>query len=728
MPAKHAALLGPLIDIPVRHDRLPNLSLEEIPRKQLAAMVEWGLASACVQPIVLVLEDLQWFDPTSIALVQALSERGAQAPLLILATARPEFRPPWNLRPHHKVISLAPLDETQVQRMIAELISQRTLSADVIKRMSERAGGVPLFIEEVTRLILERGEAGGAKAIPPTLRQSLAARLDRVGSAREVAQIGAVLGRSFSYRLLRDVAFDPDTGDPGGLGGGASREHDEDSLKIALASLVDADLLFADGAPPEASYRFKHALIKDAAYDSLLKSRRQALHRRAAAALIAAQSEPEAIAHHFTAAGADDLAIEWWGNAGYEALRRSAFKEAIAHLGRAIAMADEAERQSPGREAKDRVLSERRLRLHTDYGHAAMWSKGFAADEMSAAYARASKFAGPAEEAAPRFVAYYGECLRSFMRGEHRQARAEAEAFVREAEAERRPMEAGVARRVLGFVSLMLGDLQEARKALDRALGQYVHDRDRDALFRFGNDTRVSASNFLALTEWHLGEFERARRLIDELARCANELGHPASVASALFFKTVIESRRGDDRAAQVAVESLRALTHEHNLKTYADLGEVYANWAHGKDSDPEAGAIGLKLALETYLAQGNRSGAPAFYGLLAELEAMRPDLDSALAAIETGFALAEETGEHYTDPYLHRLRGEILLATGLTSSAEEAFHTALAIARGQGARGYALLASLALAKLYRFNRPPRRRACPPRAFARRLFAHPRNA
>src|SRR5579871_411264 len=564
-PAKHAALLGPLIDLPVQHDRLPNLSSEEIPRKQLAAMVEWGLASAAVQPIVLVLEDLQWFDPTSIALVQALSERGAQAPLLILVTARPEFRPPWSLRPHHKVISLAPLDEAQVQRMIAELISERTLSADVIKRMSERAGGVPLFIEEVTRLILERGEAGGAKAIPPTLRQSLAARLDRVGPAREVAQIGAVLGRSFSYRLLSDVAVHPDTG---GLGGGATRGYDEDSLRIALASLVAADLLFADGVPPEASYRFKHALIKDAAYDSLLKSRRQTLHRRAAAALIAARSEPEAIAHHFTAAGADDLAIEWWGNAGNEALRRSAFKEAIAHLGRAIAMADEAEWKSPGREAKDRALSERRLKLHTDYGHAAMWSKGFAADEMSAAYARASKLAGPAEEAAPRFVAHYGECLRSFMRGEHRQARAEAEAFVREAEAERRPMEAGVARRVLGFVSLLIGDLQEAQKALERALGEYVQERDRDALFRFGNDTRVSASNFLALTEWHLGEFDRARRLIEESARCSNKLGHPASVASALFFKTVIESRRGDGRAAQVAVESLRALTHEHNLKT----------------------------------------------------------------------------------------------------------------------------------------------------------------
>ena len=701
--AKHAALLAPLIDLPIRLERLPNLSSEEIPRKQLAAMVEWALASARVQPIVLVLEDLQWFDPTSIALVQALSERGAQAPLLILATARPEFRPPWSLRPHHKVISLAPLDETQVQRMIAELLSQRTLSADVIKRMSERAGGVPLFIEEVTRLILERGEGGGAKAIPPTLRQSLAARLDRLGSAREVAQIGAVLGRSFSYRLLRDVAVHPKAGDLGGLSGDASREYDEDSLKLALSSLVDADLLFADGAPPMATYRFKHALIRDAAYDSLLKSRRQTLHRRAAAALIATQSEPEAIAHHFTAADAEDMAIEWWGNAGDEALRRSAFKEAISHLGRAIAMADDSERRTPGREAGDRILSERRLRLHTDYGHAAMWSKGFAADEMSAAYARASKFAGLSDEAAPRFVAYYGECLRSFMRGEHHQAHAEAEAFLREAEAEGRPTEAGVARRVLGFVSLQLGDLQEARKALERALDDYAPERDRDAVFRFGNDTGVSATNFLALTEWHLGEFERARRLIDESSRRANELGHVASVASALFFKTLIECRRGDHRAVQVAVESLRALTHEHNLKTYADLGEVFANWVHGKDCDPEAGALGLRQALDAYLAQGNKSGAPSFHGLLAELEAMRPDVDSALAAIDAGFAIAEETGEHYTDPYLHRLRGQFLLTQCPDDPvpAEEAFQTAITIARGQGARGYALLASCSLAKLY---------------------------
>ena len=227
---------------------------------------------------------------------------GAQAPLLLFATARPEFRPPWTLRSHHSVISLSPLDRAGVARMVGEISVRHALSKEVIEGVSERTGGVPLFVEEVTRLLLERGEQGGVQAIPPTLQQSLAARLDRLGPAREVAQIGAVLGRDFAYALPCDVA-----------------EIDELALQASLDRLADADLLFVEGAPPQANYRFKHALIQDAAYDSLLKSRRQALHRRAAEALIKDDAEPEAIAHHFTESGLDDLAIEWWGKAGDQA-------------------------------------------------------------------------------------------------------------------------------------------------------------------------------------------------------------------------------------------------------------------------------------------------------------------------------------------------------------------------------------------------------------------------
>jgi predicted ATPase len=217
--------------------------------------------------------------------LQRLAERGAQARLLIIATARPEFRPPWSLRAHHSVISLRPLDRAGVAQMVGEIAARHALSKEMVVGVSERTGGVPLFVEEVTRLLLERGEAGGLRAIPPTLQQSLAARLDRLGEAREVAQIGAVLGRDFSYALVRALAHTVgEIGEP-------SVHHapvaavDDRGLQSALDRLVDADLLFVHGAGAPATYRFKHALIQDAAYDSLLKSRRQSLHRRAAETL-----------------------------------------------------------------------------------------------------------------------------------------------------------------------------------------------------------------------------------------------------------------------------------------------------------------------------------------------------------------------------------------------------------------------------------------------------------
>jgi tetratricopeptide (TPR) repeat protein len=520
-----------------------------------------------------------------------------------------------------------------------------------------------------------------------------------------------VLGRSFSYEVLRKVVSHAALVDSGhaGLGEASDKEFDESLLQMALGRLLDADLLFVDGVPPDAIYRFKHALIQDAAYDGLLKSRRQTLHRRAAEALIEANEESEAVARHFTEAGLDNLAIDWWSNAGENALRRSAYKEAIAHLGRAIAMTEKAQRVATRRGGGDAVASSRLLKLHTDYGHAAMWSRGFAADEMSAAYARASQFAGSAEGAVARFTAYYGQWLRDFVRGQHRQARETAETFLREAEAEGRATEAGVARRILGVVLLFLGDLQAARSVLEQALGDYVRERDGDTLFRFGNDTQASATNFLALTEWHLGELERARELIDGSTRRAAELGHVAAVAGASLYRTIIECRRGDVPATRLGAESLLALAEDHNMKTYADLGQVYANWARGRQFDAEAGVLGLRRALESYLALGNRSGAPSFHGLLAELEVIRRDPDRALTLIDEGLAIAQETEEHFTDPYLYRLRGEFLLNRDPANfvRAKKAYQTAIAIAKGQGARGYELLASLSLAKVYQSNARP---------------------
>ena len=245
---ENAALLAPLLDIPVPQERAPAFPPEELRRRQLAALTNWVMAGARAQPIVLAFEDLQWADPTTLDLLRGIAERGALAPLFVLITARPEVRAPWSMRSHHGTISLAPLDRQQVRHMVGELAARHALPKEVVDGVTERTGGVPLFVEEVTRLLLERGEQGGIEAIPPTLQQSLMARLDRLGPAREVAQIGAVIGRDFSYPLIRAVAGMEDA-----------------PLHVALERLAEADIVLVQGLPPESDYRFKHALIQDAA-------------------------------------------------------------------------------------------------------------------------------------------------------------------------------------------------------------------------------------------------------------------------------------------------------------------------------------------------------------------------------------------------------------------------------------------------------------------------------
>ena len=418
-PTEYAPLLAPLVDVLLPEDRAAKLAPEELRRRQLAAMTAWILAAARTQAIVLAFEDLHWADPTSLDLMRALAERGAQAPLLIIATTRPEFRPPWSVRSHHSVISLSPLDRVQIGKMVSELSAHHALPRDIVEGVSARTGGVPLFIEEVTRLLLERGEHGGAQAIPPTLQQSLAARLDRLGTARETAQIGAVLGRGFSYALLQSVA---------GL--------DEGPLQSALERLAQADILFVEGDGPQANYRFKHALIQDAAYDSLLKSRRQALHAQAAETLSQiATPEPEAIAYHFAQAGLDDLAIEWWGKAGDQALRRSAFQEAIAHLGKAIDMADMAAVTGRGAVGARAAPPQHLTQLHVAYGNALIAARGYSAPETAEAFARARESASGDEDAPGRLAADYGLWASSYMRGDLPSMRAHAEAFLGDVEA-----------------------------------------------------------------------------------------------------------------------------------------------------------------------------------------------------------------------------------------------------------------------------------------------------
>ena len=447
--AEYAPLIAPLVDVPLPEDRSGEIRAGGIAAPAIGGDDGLGSGGRAVAAGRGRLRGLALGRPDFARSLRTLAERGAQAPLFLVATMRPEFRPPWSVRSHHSVISLAPLDRAQVARMVGEISARARAVQGGRRGVNERTGGVPLFVEEVTRLLLERGVEGGAQAIPPTLQQSLAARLDRLGAAREIAQIGAVLGREFllcaAAATCRDAAG-----------------YDELRLQAALDRLAEADILFVEGAGPQANYRFKHALIQDAAYESLLKSRRQALHRRAAEVLRDAEraaAEPEAIAHHFTEAGLDDLAIEWWGKAGDQALRRSAFQEAIAHLGKAIAMADRAgatARRAPGGSAAVEPATDavaRRLRQRALRG-ARLWAR--------------RKRRKPSLEPASRRLATrmrpngwrptYGLWVGSYVRGDLPSMRAHAAAFLGDVEARPDSPEAGVAHRAAGITYWFAGE------------------------------------------------------------------------------------------------------------------------------------------------------------------------------------------------------------------------------------------------------------------------------
>jgi predicted ATPase len=695
-PAENAPLLAPLLDIPLPQERAPTLAPDELRRRQLAALTASVMASARVQPVVLAIEDLHWADPTTLDVLRGIAERGALAPLSIVATSRPEFRPAWDMRSHHATISLAPLDRAQVRDIIAELSARHALPREVVDTVATRTGGVPLFVEEVTRLLLERGEKGGIHVVPPSLQQSLTARLDRLGPAREVAQVGSVIGRGFSYGLFRTLT---------GMA--------EAALRAALEQLAEADILLVQGFPPDSDYRFKHALIQDAAYENLLKSRRQVLHRRVAEILRdrfpdTAATEPELVAHHFTQAGLTDAAIEWWGKAGDQALRRSAFDEAISHLGKAIEMADKAG-EGTFAAATASGSAAQRLKIQTDLAKALMWSRGFGAEDSKAAFIRARELAAAIDNPTERFTIYQGLWVGNIVRAELRSAREIAATFLREAERGAQTTEYGFGHRLVAFTCLWQGDFIEAQSNLVEALSIYDPERDREARFRFGLDTRAAARAYLANTKWQLGEVGPARALIEDAVAHATKIGHVPTLVQIYLFKAHLEMVRGDDaegtrRDAEIVVK----LSQENGLTFYAALGALQSAWASARLDGRETGATKLRQALATYTNQGTKIIVPFFQGLLAEIEA-QSNAEEALARIDEALGLAGETGERWSDAFLHRLRGEILLKRdpANTAPAEDALLTAIAVAQQQKARSFKLRAALDLARLYNSTSRP---------------------
>ena len=689
-PAENVPLLAPLLDIPLPQEGAPALAPEELRRRQLAALTAWAMSSARVQPAVLALEDVHWADPTTLDLLRGIAERGAPTPLFVLITARPEFRPPWGMRSHHGMTLLAPLDRQQVREMVAELSARHALPEEVVEGVTERTGGVPLFVEEVTRLLLERGEQGGTQAIPPTLQQSLTARLDRLGPAREVAKICAVIGRDFSYALLRAVA---------GM--------EEAPLQTALERLAEADILLVHGLPPESDYRFKHALILDAAYENLLKSRRQVLHRRVAEALrdnitASATPAPELLAHHFTQARMTEVAIEWWGKAGQQSLERSALVEAVAQFTQALDQIA----TLPATLALRREQIKLQVALITPIIHV----KGYAAPETKSAAERArllieqaEALGEPPEDPLLLFSVLYGFIAANPVAFNGDAAGEHAMQFLTLAEKQGTTAPRMIGHRLVGYSLMLTGNFAQSRRHLDEAIALYDPAAHRPLATRFGTEPGVTTLMWRSRTLWLLGYPEAALADADRALKDAREIGQAASLIFALFCASLTHILCGNYTAATTDADELVTLAVEKALRWKATgmLNQGCLLALTGKASE----AVHLiSSSLPARASAGAPVNVPAFLSYLAIGHAELGQFDEAWRRIEEAIATIKTTKERWFEAEVHRLAGEIALKLPEpdVAKAEPYFERALAVARQQQAKSWELRAAMSMARLWR--------------------------
>jgi class 3 adenylate cyclase/predicted ATPase len=689
-PAENVPLLAPLLGIPIPQEHIPTLEPVVLRRRQLAALLNWVMAGARTQPGVLALEDVHWADPTTLEFLRSIAERGDQVPLLVLITARPEFRPPWLMRSHHTTTSLGPLDASQVRDMVAALSTRHALSNQLVNGVAERTGGVPLFVEEVTRLLLERGEQGGIQGIPPTLQQSLMARLDRLGPARDVGQIGAVIGRGFSYRLLLDVA---------GI--------DDAPLQDALDKLVDADILLVQGLPPDADYRFKHALIQDTAYENLLKSRRQVLHRRVAEALLdhtfTAAAEPELLAHHFTQAGQIDAAIEWWGKAGQQSVERSALVEAAEQFTRALT-------QVMTLPATPKLRREQ-IKLQVALISPLMQVKGYAAPETKAAVERArllidqSETLGePPDDPLLLFSVLYGFWVANYVAFNGRMIRELADEFLTLAEKQGATMPLVVGNRLVGTSLVSTGEMTQGRAHLDRAIALYDPAQHRPLGVRFSQDIRVATLSYRAMVLWMLGYPEGALADADRAIRDAREIGQAASLMAALTLTSLSQIHCGNYAIANAQLDEVITLSNEKGAVFWKVGGMLVQGCLFATTGKASDAVRAITSGLSSWRATGTTVWIPTFLSYLTRAYAELGQFGEASRCISEAIIAVQTTNESWYEIDIHRIAGEIALKSPEPNAAkaEAYFERALAVARQQQAKSWELRAAMNMARLWR--------------------------
>jgi class 3 adenylate cyclase/predicted ATPase len=682
-PAETIPLIAPLLNLPLS-DKYPPLPLspEQRRRRLLATLVEWVLGAARVQPLVVATEDLHWADASTLELIQLLVEQGATARLLLLYTARPEFHAEWPPRAHYMQITLSGLSARNVRAMLEEVAARKAMSDETIATVIERTGGVPLFVEELTRAVLESGGAGlTGRKIPATLHDSLMARLDRLGPAKEVIQVGAVIGSEFSYELLHTV-----------------HPVAEQDLQRALRSLTDAELLYVRGIAPDASYQFKHALIREAAYEALLKSRRKELHRRVALTIdeqfpALKEAHPELLARHWTEAGEAEPAITEWTTAGKAAEARNAFKEALESYQQALELLRTLP-DTPGRIHQE-------LTLQTALGLALVMTKGLGAPEVREAYDYARKLCERVGDTPQIFPVLYGLCNFYVQREEMRTAQELAEQTLNLAEKQNDPPRRIAAHRTLVSTSFWRGAFVEAHQHCERAVALYKSESYESLAPVYGLDPVVAALSIGAWALWYLGYPDQALKRGEDTLALARQIGHRYSLAGALDTVSWTYTYCREGKKSIELADAGIALSIAQEFPHWRAMGVWMRGLARTMMGEP-GGVAELREGLDAYRATGAILDLRAC-GLadLARGLGCQGQFAKGLRMLDEALTCARETGLRHYEAEIHRFTGDLLLAgANETAQAEQCFQIAVAVARNQSAKSLELRATMSLARL----------------------------
>jgi predicted ATPase len=692
-----APLLAALLSLET-DARYPPLDMSPHRQKErtLEELVDQVLGLATRRPVLALYEDVHWADPTSLELLDLLVDRVQGARVLVLITFRPEFEPSWMRYAHVTALTLSRLSRRQGAAMVARLSGGKALPAAVLDQIVAKTDGVPLFVEELTRTVLEtnllRDEgdhyalAGPLPpmAIPTTLQESLLARLDRLAPAREVVQVAAAIGREFSHELLAIAAALP-----------------EGEMQAALDDLVGSGLVFRRGTPPQATYSFKHALVQDAAYATLVRAKRQRLHARIAAAIEqhfpeTVQAQPELLARHYMEAGLAEPAIDYWLRAGQAEIARSATAEAIAQLTKGLelipALPDDAARWR------------RELELQVALGVALMAAKGWAAPEVGQVNARARALCERLGDTSRLFPVLYGEWVFHVVRAELEAGRTAGEDLLRRAQEQDDAAAETIGNRIVGTAALLRGELVAARTHLERTLGVYDPAAHRSLAFLFAQDPRVSGLSVLSWALFVLGYPEQAQARSKEALTDAKELSHRNTLGYALLYGCILSQLGRDRDEALDRANSLIALAAEQGSPHFLAAGDVIRGWTLGAAGEFEAGIAQVRDGLTRWRATGAGFLVPYFLSLLAELQGHAGAVNDGLDVVAEALDRVEETGERWFEAELHRMMGELMLrlpSSGPTA-AEARFAHAVATARQQGAKLWELRAATRLARLWR--------------------------